>query len=91
MKISITTMLLLSTVALGCSTKEEATDKKQPTTETPTPKPIDAPLRVNVVEREPEPEAVVPTVADFETDAIENISDETLEKELSAIEKELGE
>lgn len=95
MKISITTMLFLSTVALGCNKKEETTDKKQPTTETPkptsAPKPATAPVAANVVEPEPEAEAVVPTVADFETDAIENISDETLEKELSAIERELGE
>jgi PBP1b-binding outer membrane lipoprotein LpoB len=90
MKISITTMLFLATVALGCSKKEENADNKAPTTEPATAKVVEPPAATIPGAAAATP-AAVPTVADFEADAIKNISDETLEKELSAIEKELGE
>lgn len=94
----MTTMLFLATVALGCSKKDENSDNKA-STKNPPPAAA-APLTAKAVEETPtntEPEvgaaveAAVPTVADFEAEAITTISDKTLEEDLAAIEKDLGE
>tara|TARA_R110002096_G_scaffold436100_1_gene667711 strand:+ start:77826 stop:78107 length:282 start_codon:yes stop_codon:yes gene_type:complete len=84
-------VLFLSVSVLGCSKKEE---KETPTDPAPiaetTPKVVGEPA----VPSEPEPvkeaEVALPTAVDFEGEAIEKITDETLEKDLKAIEEELG-
>lgn len=85
-------VLFLSASVLGCSKKEEKETPTDPTpiAETTTPKVVAEPT----VPSEPEPvkeaEVVLPTAADFEGEAIEQINDETLENDLKAIEEELG-
>jgi PBP1b-binding outer membrane lipoprotein LpoB len=96
MKITLSSFLFVSLLALGCSKKDAETEKTEPVETAPTDgtaaKPVEAtPTDAVTPEAAAEAEAVVPTVADFEGEAVEQISAETLEKDLSAIEKELGE
>jgi hypothetical protein len=87
-------VLFVSVSVLGCSKKKENDAPTEPTPvsdTTTTPKVVAEPPAVPT---EPEPakeaDVALPTAADFEGEAIEQISDATLEQELAAIEKELG-
>ena len=86
-------ILFLSVSVLGCSKKKEKDAPTEPTPATDTtttPNVVAEP----VVPTDPEPvkeaDVALPTAADFEGEAIEQISDTTLEQDLAAIEKELG-
>jgi PBP1b-binding outer membrane lipoprotein LpoB len=76
-------VLFIAALAVGCKKKEENQAPTPAPTEQPAPKPVEP-------TPEPQPEADLPTAADFEVEANEQITDENLEKELSAIEAEIG-
>lgn len=79
-------LLFLAATTLGCSKNDEPVKKTDTEVEVTATKVTqdEAPAP------DAAPEAEIPTAVDFEGDAVLEISDESLEKELSAIENELS-
>jgi len=81
-------ILLAGAMSVGCGKKKDDKGGAEPAPTPPAPtQPVDAGA---AAQPEATAEPDVPTEEDFEDEAARTIDDENLEKELSAIEKELG-